>query len=520
MCIPLRFPRWLAPAAFLCGCLLAVAAAASERKSSFATAVESISADELKRHVDYLASDALKGRESGRPGGQAAGKYVRDGFAAIGLSGAGSGGSFFQDFGVRYRNVLAMLEGNDPKLKNQIIVVGAHYDHVGYGTRRNSRGPIGRIHNGADDNASGTAGLLELAEAFTMLPAPPKRSILFFAFDAEERGMLGSKYWISHPTVPLDRLVAMLNMDMIGRLRDDRLIIFGTRSGGGWRRLISEQNEGPDLRISFRWTLKANSDHFPFFRQNIPILLWYTGVHNEYHSPRDDAHLINNPGISRVVRLLFGVTYELANRDEIPRFRKEAGRETEYHHKQLVTEKARLKGRLGVGWNPDESAAEGIRVTRITPGSAADRADLELGDRIVEFNGRKTRSGDDLRAAVLLAENPAGMVLKRHGKEKPFETAVKLDGKPVRLGIHWRPDPAEPGTIVLTRVISSSPAARAGLRTGDRIYQVGGKNFSDGQEFSRLARTLPEPLELLVERDGQLRIVVLYIETEPLPKAA
>ena len=138
--------------------------------------------------------------------------------------------------------MLAILQGSDPKLRDQVIVVGAHYDHLGYGGRA-SLGPYGYIHPGADDNASGTAAVLELAKAFTILSAPPKRSILFAAWDAEEKGLLGSKYWVAHPTVPLEHVVAAVNLDMVGRLRDDHLIVFGARSGYGWRRLLSSQND-------------------------------------------------------------------------------------------------------------------------------------------------------------------------------------------------------------------------------------------------------------------------------------
>ena len=157
-----------------------------------------------------------------------------------------------------------ILPGSDPKFRDQVIVVGAHYDHVGYGGRL-SLGPSGYIHPGADDNASGTAAVLELAKAFTVLSAAPKRSIVFAAWDAEEKGLLGSKYWVAHPTLPLEHVVAAVNLDMIGRLRDEHLIVFGVRSGYGWRRLLSSQNVDAGLQLDFSWSLKPNADHYPFF---------------------------------------------------------------------------------------------------------------------------------------------------------------------------------------------------------------------------------------------------------------
>jgi len=510
--------RRLLPGVFLllCSCPLR----AAEKSYSYLAALESISADELKLHVDYLADDKLEGREAGRSGGLAAGGYLEDRLAELDLRAAGTDGSFFQRFPPNFRNVLARIEGSDPQLKDQFIIVSAHYDHVGYGTRRNSRGPIGYIHNGADDNASGTAGLLELAEAFTMLDEPPKRTVLFAFWDAEEKGLLGSKYWVAHPTISLDHVVAEINMDMIGRLRNDRLVLFGTRSGYGWRRLASLQNDGPALRLDFSWTLKPNSDHYPFFQHDIPVLLLHTGFNDAYHTPRDDARHINNRGMRRVSQFLFAVVYELADREQPPRFRKLARRETESTRKRLAACINKPAARLGVRWDPNEPAIGGLRLAHVVSGSAAERAGLTAGDRIVDFAGRKIRSGEDLRAAVTRAENPAATVVKRADLDQPLQMTVELAGKPIRLGISWRIDDAEPGTIILTHVVPGSPAAKAGLRPGDRVYQIGGEDFSDDRLFAHLAQTLPEPLELLVERDGRLRTVVIYVETEPARRAA
>ena len=137
-------------------------------------------------------------------------------------------GDYFQPFLPESRNILVRLPGSDPDLKREYVVIGAHYDHVGRGNSRNSRGPIGQIHNGADDNASGTSALLELVDAFCSLDVAPKRSLLFVFWDGEEQGLLGSQYWISAPTVPLEQIRLVINIDMIGRLRDNRADVFGT----------------------------------------------------------------------------------------------------------------------------------------------------------------------------------------------------------------------------------------------------------------------------------------------------
>jgi Zn-dependent M28 family amino/carboxypeptidase len=131
------------------------------------------------------------------------------------LQPAGHDGAYFQLFGPGYRNILGIIPGSDPALSNQFVLISAHYDHVGYGTRRNSNGPIGYIHNGADDNASGTAAVLELVEAFQRLAIPPRRSVLFVLWDGEEKGLLGSLHWLSYPTVALENVRLMINLDMV-----------------------------------------------------------------------------------------------------------------------------------------------------------------------------------------------------------------------------------------------------------------------------------------------------------------
>ncbi len=167
---------------------------------SFTSAVETIHKRELRQHCEVLASDTLEGRETGTHGGEAAGTYIagvlRKEKHALP---AAPDGDYFQPFPPNSRNILVRIPGGDAALGREYVVVGAHYDHVGYGNSRNSRGPIGFIHNGADDNASGTAALLELVDAFCSLDVPPKRSLLFVFWDGEEEGLLGSHYWISAP---------------------------------------------------------------------------------------------------------------------------------------------------------------------------------------------------------------------------------------------------------------------------------------------------------------------------------
>ncbi len=417
---------------------------------------------------------------------------------------------------------MLILPGSDPKFRDQVIVVGAHYDHVGYGQNGLSLGPAGYIHPGADDNASGTATVLELAKAFTILSAAPKRSIVFAAWDAEEKGLLGSKYWLAHPTLPLEHVTAAVNLDMVGRLHDDHVIVFGVRSGYGWRRLLSGQNDDAGLQLDFSWTLKPNADHYSFFERGIPVLMLHTGLHDDYHRPSDVASRINSVGMARVTRLLFAMLYELADRPAAaPGFRAAARYETPDTEKALLEQSEKPADRLGVCWNEDAAVVGGVRVSGVTAGSPADRAGVRGGDCIVRFAGHDIRSDNDFFAAVATAESPASLTLRRPGALKPLQLKVALSGNPLRWGIAWRVDDAEPGVVILTHVVSGTPAARANLRAGDRIYQVGGRDFVDEAGFLRAMKNLSERLPLLVERDGRLRIMLLQTpQVEPARRAA
>ncbi len=505
----------------LLSCAWTVSVWAVEKNSSYQAALNSIRAEELGEQVEQLADPSMEGRESGTRGGLAAADYLVEQYTKLHLLPRGANGQFTQPFAPNFRNVLAFIQGSDPKLKDYVVVIAAHYDHIGYGGRGFSLGPYGYLHPGADDNGSGTSAVLELAKAFTVLSTPPKRSILFANWDAEEKGLLGSKHWVANPTVPLDHIVAAINLDMIGRLRDEHLMVFGTRSGYGWRRLVSSQNEGDALRLDFSWTLKPNADHFPFFDHGIPVLMFHTGLHDEYHRPSDVAKLINRTGLTQVTRLLFGVLYELADQPETVRYREAARHETPDLEQSLFGSPLKPVDRLGVQWLEDASKTGGVRVSTLTSGSPAERAGVHVGDSIIRFAGREIRTDDDFFSAVSAAESPATVTLERPGEKKPLELHVKLAGNPMRWGILWRVDEAEPGVIILAHIVPGSLAAQAGLRVGDRIYGVAGRNFADEAVFAQLAKSLPLPLQLLVERDGRLRTVILQIpRVEPAKRAA
>ena len=492
-------------ACFALALSLGVAPTLAVEASARNAALESITTDEVTGHVNVLADDTFEGREAGTRGNRAAAVYIVNRLKKLGLHGGGPGGSFYQT-GNGSNNILALIEGRNATLKDQVILIGAHYDHVGYGTYRNSYGPIGRIHNGADDNASGVAALLEVADAISRLPEKPKRSILFAFWDGEEKGLLGSKYWIKHPTVPLDRVKLAINVDMIGRLRNSRVEVFGIRTTGGLRRLVSRQNDAA-LLLDFNWDVRPDSDHYTFFSRNVPFLLLHTGMHNDYHRPSDDAEKINGEGLKQVTKLMFRILVDLADMPSLGGFRRQSRYESRAAQRATRVTPRPPPGRLGIRW--DEAAAGNgkIVVVAVVPGSAADTAGLRPGDRLLTFAGRAVNDEKQFRIGVLAAENPVTATIERAGEEAPLELTLQLAGQGVRLGISWRTDPAEPRSVIINRLTPGSPADMAGLRPGDRIYQINGRDFTGSDAFRELATSLPAPLILEVETSGRVRIV-------------
>lgn len=510
-----RIPHWL-------GGWLLVAVVAASAMAEHAelvrrrAAYESILAKDLKRHIFVLADDTYEGREAGSRGGYAAGNYLTREFARIGLKPAGEQGSYYQGFGAGYRNILGLLPGSDPQLADEIIIVGAHYDHVGYGTPQNSFGPTGYIHNGADDNASGTAALIELAEALVEI-GPPRRSILFALWDAEEKGLLGSHHWVAHPTLPLKNVRLVLNMDMLGRLRNNRLEISGSRTSWGLRQLVARHND-QGLEIDFTWAIEDNSDHYPFYARSIAYLMPHTGLHSDYHRPSDDAEKLNVEGIQKATQLLLGIVDEVANADRLPGFRAAARRENVEMQKLWARPLPPLPGRLGVHWNTREANTNGVVVTLVVPGSAAAKAGLKPGDRITAVGEATIATGEDLAKRVLAAPQQTTVTIDRAGQT--LKLPLELDGTPIRVGLSWRIDDAEPGTVLVTRVVPYSPAAAAGIKVGDYVHQVSGEKFENEQAFLRLLNTAASPLELTLERNGQLHTVRLEVPSATTPPQA
>ena len=286
-------------------------------------------------------------------------------------------------------NVVGRLAGSDPALARETVVIGAHFDHLGFGgpsSHAASRLPA--LHPGADDNASGTAGLIALARAFAAAPRP-RRSIVFLAFSGEELGLLGSAHWARHPLVPLADTVAMLNMDMIGRLREDRLAVIGTGTSPEWPALLREANRAGGFRLVFTDDPYGPSDQQSFYVDGIPVLFFCTGRHAEYHTPADTEATINFAGEARILGLVRDCAERIADGSARPAYREvdpPLGRS--------------YRAVLGIVADPRSEETSGIPIARTTAGGPAFRAGVRPGDVIVTFAGHAMMSFHDLRIAL------------------------------------------------------------------------------------------------------------------------
>lgn len=482
---------------------------ASPRSTSGVTSLEEaldeIRPEQLMRHVNTLADDTLEGRAAGSRGGRAAANYVVSELRRIGVAPLGDNGSFVQDFRQSMRNIIAVIEGSDPRLKSEALVLGAHYDHVGYGTQKNSFGPLGLIHNGADDNASGTAGLLELAEAIQSLKKKPRRTIILAFWDGEEDGLHGSKHWLAHPTWPLNKVIGNINIDMIGRLGDattgrKNLEVHGSRSAAGFRQWFCEVNERSQLPLEFPWKLQADSDHWEFYSRGIPTVMLHTGLHKEYHRPSDDTHLINQKGLTDVTRFILDLAVSWADMDQPFAFREKSRTESEPH--QIAFEsKTRPAPRLGLRWQVVARPTIELLVESVVAGSPASKAGLQPGDRIGTFDGEPLEGDADMKARVAAAGQTIELGFIRGGIAQTAR--VTLAGSPLRWGFSWRFDDAEPESPYVTHVAAGSVAEQADIKPGDRIgISSEDPPRSSGEWNEYMARDLDE-LTLVVERSGR-----------------
>lgn len=344
---------------------------------------------QLQVDVVYLASDLLEGRETGKKGERMAAEYIAHRYEEIGLSPKAYGGKWYQDFEVQYkahphaketeartaRNVIGYLD-NDAE---HTVVIGAHYDHLGHGIMGSRHTGDPAVHNGADDNASGVALMLQLAEQLKAGRATGN-NYLFIAFSGEEMGLFGSKYFVENPTINLGKVNYMLNMDMVGRLNEEKVLsvnaagtspvwkaVLGDLSIGGIEAVTSESGIGP-------------SDHTSFYLKDIPVLHFFTGQHDDYHKPEDDADLVNYQGLLLTTTYIMTLIEELDGEGKLAftktKDEKESRRAADY--------------KVTLGVMPDYVfQGQGLKIDGVMDDRTAAKAGIQKGDVVIKMGGIK-----------------------------------------------------------------------------------------------------------------------------------
>jgi len=314
-------------------------------------------------------------------------------------------------------NIVAYLEGNDPVLKNEVIVLGAHMDHIGMGGPGSGsmKPDTVAIHNGADDNASGTAALLELAQAFVARSTQIKRSFVFIFFSGEELGLLGSGFYVEHPFFPLKETVAMLNFDMVGRLQNRSLTVSGSGTSSLWNGLLASQNRDSTFVLTLSADGYGGSDQTSFYAKDIPVLFFFTGYHDDYHKPGDDWEKINYAGQEKVTSYAYRIASAIDTMSVRPPFTR-------------VQVAAGSRGNAGGdsrgfsvsrGIVPDVAeGSTGMKISGVRPNGAAEKAGLKTGDVIVSLAGHKILNVYDYMGVLgeLKAGEQVEVVVMRAGE--------------------------------------------------------------------------------------------------------
>ena len=321
---------------------------------------------------------------------------------------------------VQTQNIVGLLPGIDKQLQNEYVVIGAHYDHLGFGGKNSgSRRPDNyEIHNGADDNASGVSVMMELAEMFSHHHSNA-RTMVFIGFGAEEMGLLGSKYFVKSGLIKKDNIQIMLNMDMVGRFdkKVKKISIGGTHTAVNLESEIEPIISKTNLQYSFSPEGYGPSDHSSFYVSDVPVLFFFTGAHSDYHTPDDDTEKINYKGMEAISQLIFSIANHLSTMDEKLVFQEAGSKKQE--------ERQRFKVTLGIMPDYTYSATSGLRIDAVLKDRPASDAGLEDGDIIIEMNGGSVddiyeymnrlsdfRPGDEVTVKVLRGKNEKTVTVK------------------------------------------------------------------------------------------------------------
>jgi hypothetical protein len=403
---------------------------------------------------------------------------------------------------VEVQNVAGYLEGSDPILRDELVVVGAHHDHLG-----GTPGEGDAIYNGADDNASGTAGVLAIARAFAGGEARPRRSVVFTTFSGEERGLLGSKAMVRDGQVPIDRVVFMLNMDMIGRNPEEPLTIIGDGFARGMREAVERANAGIDLDLEYMGTGYAgNSDHDSFYRRDIPFIMFFTGLHDDYHQLGDHADKLAFERMTDIVRLGAALTAEMATAEHVPHF---------IHRIAWLGIEVEV---LGADDSPEAV------VTDVAPDSRAAAAGFAEGDVLTAFGAEALASAADVGEAfrAISPGSETAITVRRQGARVSLDVERARTGflgigpgeveEDVRAELGLSPNEG----VLVRRLVPDGPSDRAGLRAGDILLSIAGRPVTTGTLGEVLSQIgAGEPVDVRLVRDGERMTLPLTLGERP-----
>ncbi len=396
---------------------------------------QNISQKNIEKHIQYLASDELKGRATASPEEAKAAEYICTQFIKYQLnplpnSDTNESNCYYSFKFKKKKNPHDTSTSDMPELNGinvigyldnkaeKTIVIGAHYDHLGLGYDHNSLepSPEGKIHNGADDNASGTAGVIELAHYFSENKKFKKYNLLFITFSGEELGLIGSKKWTENPNYPLNKIYFMINMDMIGRMNDStkKLVVYGVGTSNQWVPLIDSVN------TSFHFNIKKDSsgigpsDQTSFYLKDIPVLHFFTGQHSDYHKPTDDADKINYKAQAKILGFIAQLIEKSAQQKEKMQFQKTASPKEN---------KATFKVTLGI--MPDYTFdGKGVKVDGVSPGRPAEKATIQKGDIIIQLGQYPIQSMDDYMKSLSKFEKGQSTKVKVKRSDKEVELDI------------------------------------------------------------------------------------------------
>lgn len=452
------------------------------------------------------------------------------------LDGVTVGGSLkIENKGIKVKNVIGVLEGSGP-LADETVVIGGHYDHVGMGGMNSLSPGVHEVHNGADDNASGTSTVMELARRLGKRSDPLPRRVVFMAFSAEELGLIGSRYYVNHPLYPLDKTVTMINFDMVGRLNKNReLTVFGTGSSPGFETLVtslaSDQGMKSKNVIGTQGEF-GQSDHASFYMKNMPILFFFTGTHPDYHRPADDSDKVNYEGMARIADVGELLLLDLARRPERPKFIK-LGRNGPVAADNTDAKKpADLKpatpapapgsassAYLGLQPSTTGNGGGGVKIEGVSTGGPAEKAGLKEGDLIVKIAGKDVKDFESFTAAMTDKKpgETVEVMASRDGDRKTFQVNATERPEPVYFGSRPSYTDNNGEGVKLDGVSEGGPAEKAGLKEGDVIVKFAGKDVRDlGSYMAAMSsKKVGDTVEVVVKRDGKEKTFRVKLASRP-----